>query len=119
VDKKMKDNRAGSVGNKPIEITEAGFSGTIQSNPLVLIDFWAPWCGPCQIIAPIIEDLARNYSDSVVIGKLNVDQNQKIAMKYNVMSIPTLILFKNGKVADRITGVVPRNVLESSIKRFL
>lgn len=115
----MKGNSRGSVGNKPIEITEAGFSDTIQSNPLVLIDFWAPWCGPCQIIAPVIEDLARNYSGNAVIGKLNVDQNQKIAMKYNVMSIPTLLLFKNGRVADRITGVVPRNVLESRINRLL
>ena len=94
---------------KPITITDANFeSEVIKSNIPVLIDFWATWCGPCKAIAPIVEDLAKEYDGKVKIGKVDVDDNQQTAIKYGIRSIPTLLIMKNGKVNDTIVGAVPK-----------
>jgi len=94
---------------KPVTITDANFeSEVIKSNIPVLIDFWATWCGPCKAIAPIVEDLAKEYDGKIKIGKVDVDDNQQTAIKYGVRSIPTLLLFKEGKVNDMIVGAVPK-----------
>ena len=103
--------------NKPIIITDSDFSDTISKHPLIVVDFWASWCGPCHMLAPIIEELARDYAGKVVFGKLNIDENRNTALKYQVMSIPTLLLFKNGKLVDRLVGAMPRQTLEPKIKR--
>lgn len=85
--------------------TAAGWqSDVLDSSKLVLVDFWATWCGPCRMIAPVIEELADEYEGKVTIGKLNVDEQGSIAEKYGVMSIPTLLLFKNGQIAEKIVG---------------
>ena len=105
--------------NKPVEVTDATFTETIRNQPLVVIDCWAPWCGPCHMIAPIIEDIARDYAGKVLFGKLNVDENQMVSMQYQIMSIPTLLVFKNGKLVDRIIGAKPRQMLEPRITRYL
>jgi len=105
--------------SKPVKVTDATFKETIQNNPLVVVDCWAPWCGPCQIVAPVIEEMARDYAGRILFGKLNVDENQEVATQYQIMGIPTLLVFKNGKLADRIVGAMPRQILEPKITRYL
>jgi len=105
--------------NKPIEVTDATFTNVIQSHPIVVVDCWAPWCGPCFMIAPIIEELAGDYAGKIVFGKLNVDENRRVAMQHQIMSIPTLLVFKDGKLADRIIGAMPRQMLEQRIVRYI
>lgn len=100
--------------------TDDNFEGEVlKSDKPVLVDFWAPWCGPCKAIGPIVEELAEQLKDSVKIMKLNVDENQKTAINYGVRSIPTLILFKDGKVLDTLIGLVPKERLESFVKKSL
>jgi len=105
--------------HKPIEVTDATFEETVQNHPLVAVDCWATWCGPCQMVAPIIEELARDYAGKVVFAKLNVDKNPKTTMQYQIVSIPTLLVFKHGKLVDKIIGASPRQILEAQIKRHL
>ena len=108
-----------SSPNKPIEVTDATFAETIQSHPLVVVDCWASWCAPCRMVSPILDELAKDYAGKILFGKLNVDENQKISMQYAVMSIPTLLVFKNGKLMDQIVGAMPRNMLEPKITHYL
>lgn len=103
---------------RPIHLSDGNFKEAIKNNRLVLVDFYADWCHPCQMIAPEIEALASSLQD-VVVAKLNVDENQQTAREYGVMSIPTLILFKDGKEVERIIGAVPRSSIEEKIKPYL
>ena len=108
-----------STPNKPIELTDAKFREMIKNHPLVVVDCWAPWCAPCRMVAPILEELAREYAGRISFGKLNVDENQSVALEYQIMSIPTLLVFKNGKLVDRIVGAMPKKALEPNITRHL
>lgn len=102
------------------EITDEEFQREVlESDTPVFIDFWAPWCGPCHIVAPILEELAPSYQDRLVMMKLNVDESPEAAQRYQVSSIPTMIIFKNGQVADRAIGAMPRGQLQSFIDRNL
>ena len=96
---------------KAIEITDANFEQLIQSDKPVLVDFWAEWCGPCRLVAPVVEELAGDYEGRAIVGKLDLDANSQVASKYGVRSIPTLLLFKNGQVVDKQVGAVPKHVL--------
>jgi thioredoxin 1 len=105
---------------KPVEITDENFENeVINSDKPVLIDFWAVWCGPCKMIAPIVEELAEEYDGKVKVGKLDVDSNQQTSIKYGVRSIPTLLIFKDGKLADTIIGAVPKNNIVSRLDAVL
>jgi thioredoxin 1 len=103
-----------------IHVTDSNFEQEIlKSEKPALVDFWAPWCGPCQRIAPIIEELAAEYKDKVKVAKLNVDESRKVATDLGVMSIPTLILFKDGKVIDKVIGLVPKDRLKEFVNKAL
>ena len=100
--------------------TDGNFEDEVlKSVKPVLIDFWAPWCGPCKAIGPVVEEIAEQFKETVKVMKLNVDDNQKTALKYAVRSIPTLLLFKDGKVLDTLIGLVPKNRLEEFVKKSL
>ncbi len=101
-----------------VTLTESNFETEVGKGPM-LVDFWATWCGPCKMIAPVLEELAPLYEGRMRIGKVDVDQNRTLAVKYGVMSIPTLILFKEGKSAERIVGYVPKKDLQSRLDRVL
>jgi thioredoxin 1 len=105
--------------NSPIEITDENLDSMIQSYELIIVDCWAPWCGPCRMLAPVIDQLAGDYQGKVVFGKLNTDMNRGAAGKFGIMSIPTLLFFKNRKLVDTVIGAVPREVIESKLVKYL
>lgn len=102
------------------EVTAEGLLNIIKHSDLpVVVDFWAPWCGPCKVVGPIIEKLAEEYDGKIVVGKLNVDDNNSLAMRYNVMSIPTIKFFKGGQVVAEIVGAAPKESIEAEIQKLL
>jgi thioredoxin 1 len=100
---------------KAIEITDANFEQIIASDKPVLVDFWADWCAPCKMIGPIVEELAGDYEGKAVVGKLDVQENSQVPMKFGIRNIPTLLIFKNGQLVDKQVGVVPKNVLAQKL----
>lgn len=100
-----------------IELTDKNFGAAVKKHLLVLVDFWAEWCYPCRMLSPVVEELAEEYDGKIVFAKLNVSENQRTAMQYQVTSIPMLVLFKDGKAVDTITGAVPKVHIEAMLKR--
>jgi thioredoxin 1 len=108
-----------SALKEPIVLTDSNFAREIREYPLMIVDFWAPWCGPCRIVSPIIEQLAREYSGRVAFGKVNVDENQRIAGSFGIQSIPALMIFKGGKTVDVMIGAMPKAQIEMKLKQHL
>lgn len=104
----------------PVNIDEATFDKEVkQAAGLVMVDFWAPWCGPCRLIAPVLEELAAEHPDTVKITKVNVDENQVLAGQYGIRSIPSLLFFKNGQVVDQVVGAQPKDALQKKISALV
>ncbi|MDE1192762.1 MAG: thioredoxin [Arachidicoccus sp.] len=103
-----------------LEFTDTNFdTEVLESDKLTVVDFWAEWCGPCRAIGPVVEELAKDYDGQVKVGKLNVDNNPNVSVKYGITSIPAILFLKNGEVVDKQIGAVPRSILENKIKAHL
>ena len=108
-----------SVAKQPIILTDSNFSGAVSANELIVVDFWAPWCGPCRMVGPIIEALSAEYTGKAGFGKMNVDENQVVPRSFGIMSIPTIIIFNQGKEVERLVGAYPKAQIEAILKRYL
>lgn len=104
---------------EPLVLTDSNFASEVTKYPIMLVDFWAPWCGPCRMVSPIVEQLSREYSGRVAFGKVNVDENQRIAASFGIQSIPTLMIFKGSKAVDVIIGAMPKAQIEMKLKQQL
>ena len=111
---KMEEN----LPNTPLKITDADIDEVVKKYETIIIDCWAPWCGPCRMVSPIIEELAKEMHGKIVFGKLNVDENQGTSIKYQIMSIPMLLVFKDGKLVDKLVGAMPKETLRQKIENY-
>ena len=120
---RMKSKKEGKKGEQlidhPLTLDDNSFIPTVRKYPLVVVDCWAPWCAPCRMVAPIIDELAREYAGKVVFGKLNVDENPRIASEFAIMAIPTMFIFKNGEPVDVIQGALPKPYLEAKLREWI
>jgi thioredoxin 1 len=104
----------------PMTVDESTFEAQVlDSDKPVLVDFWAPWCGPCRLVSPVVESIGDAHADKLSVAKVNTDENQQLAMRYSIFSIPTLILFENGREAARLVGYMPQEVMEERLSQFL
>ncbi len=102
------------------EVTDASFKEDVLESPLpVLVDFWAPWCGPCRMVAPVVDEIAEQYDGKIKVVKVNTDENPNIASQYGIRSIPTLMIFKDGQRVDMVVGAVPKTTLANTLEKFL
>ncbi len=109
-----------AVNGGPIVVTDSDFGDVIEKgNGLSVVDFWAEWCGPCRLVAPVMEQLEKEYADKLRVAKVDVDANQQVAMRYNIRSIPSILFFKDGKHVDTVVGAVPKAYLERKIQEHI
>ncbi len=105
--------------NKPVDVSDADIDKMIEKYSFLVVDCWAPWCGPCRMVGPVIEDLAKEMQGKIVFGKLNVDENRNTSMRYQIMSIPTLLIFKDGNLANKLIGAMPKEELKARLEPYL
>ncbi len=105
--------------DKPVVVTDSTVDSAASQYPIFILDCWAEWCGPCRMVAPVLEEMAREMKGKAVFGKLNVDENMQTANKYRISAIPTLLIFKNGKLVDKQVGALPKATLAGKIQKFL
>jgi len=110
---------AETATGKPIILTDSNFFSQVAKYSLLVVDFWAPWCGPCRMVGPLIEQLAADYAGKVAFGKMNVDENQMVPSRFGVLSIPTLVILKDGKAVETVIGACPKSHIESKFKPFM
>jgi thioredoxin 1 len=103
----------------PLNLDDSNFSQTINKFPLLLVDFWAPWCGPCRMMSPLIDQIGKDYVGKLVVGKVNVDENPTVSRQFGISSIPTLILFKRGQAVNKIIGSVSKNKIDEMVRMHL
>lgn len=103
----------------PVKVEDSTFDSFISKHSLILVDCWAPWCGPCRLVSPIIDKLAKEYTGKVAFGKLNTDENPATAGRFGIMAIPTLLILKNGKLVDQIVGAAPKGRIEDTLKKYM
>lgn len=118
-EKKIEHMRKKMDNTEPLMVGDTDFEDTINKNDLVVVDFWAPWCGPCRMVGPILDELAKKYSGMVTIAKMNVDENQKTPQSLGVMGIPTIVFFKGGEEVDRVVGALPKEALDKKITEHM
>ncbi|MEM2341037.1 MAG: thioredoxin [Candidatus Bathyarchaeia archaeon] len=114
----MQKSKMADSMNEPIEVTDRNFNDIVRGSSLIVIDCWAPWCAPCRMMAPIIDELAKEYAGKILFGKLNVDENSRVPAEYQIMSIPTFLVFKNGVLVERIVGAMPKKLLEQRLAKY-
>jgi len=112
--KNMEEN----MPNTPLRVTDVDIDEHIKKYQTIVIDCWAPWCGPCRMVGPVIEDLAKEMQGKIVFGKLNVDENPQTSAKHQIMSIPTMLVFKNGELVDRLVGALPKDALKAKLETY-
>jgi thioredoxin 1 len=112
-------NEQAQIAKEPTILTDGNFAKEVSANKLLIVDFWAPWCGPCRMEGPIIEALSAEYTGKAAFGKMNVDENQVVPSSFGIMSIPTIIIFNHGKEVERLVGAYPKAHIETMIKRYL
>ena len=112
--KNMEEN----MPNTPLRVTDTDRDEHIKKYQTIVIDCWAPWCGPCRMVGPVIEDLAKEMQGKIVFGKLNVDENPQTSAKHQIMSIPTMLVFKNGELVDRLVGALPKDALKAKLETY-
>ena len=105
--------------SKPILLTDSNFNSEIAKHKLIVVDFWAPWCGPCRMVGPLVEELAAEYAGKVAFGKLNVDENTMVPRRFGVRGIPTLIVFKDGQIVDTSVGACSKSHIESKFRPYM
>ena len=123
----MRRKSAADVKPRPLDgappgvstLTDSTFAQAVQKYPLTVVDFWAPWCAPCRMVSPVIEELSRDYAGRVAFGKVNVDENPMVSSSFGVQSIPTIMLFSRGRAVDAVIGAVPKQMIESKIRPYL
>lgn len=104
---------------KILKLTDADFDAQVKAQPLIVVDFWAEWCGPCRMIAPVLEELAGEYADRLAVGKLNVDENRQVAARFGIRSIPTLLFFRDGARVEQVVGAHPKSTIKAKIDQLL
>ena len=112
--KNMEEN----MPDTPLQLTDGDIDSTVKKYPFMVIDCWAPWCGPCRMVGPVIIELAKEMQGKVVFGKLNVDENPVTSAKHQIMSIPTMLVFKNGELVDKMIGAMPKEILKGKIESY-
>jgi thioredoxin 1 len=113
------DNINTTMGTAPLTLNDSNFEGTIKKSQLIVVDFWAPWCGPCRAVSPVIEQLATELAGKALFGKLNVDENPVVSSTFGIQSIPTIAIFKNGKMVDGFVGAASKSQISSKISTYI
>jgi len=117
--KGSKSNGSGGWPGEPVELTDQSFDDFVKKYPKVVVDCWAPWCGPCRMLSPTIDAIAKDMKGTIAFGKVNTDDNFQVSSKFKIMSIPTLLFFKDGQLVDKMIGAAPRAVVEQAMRKAL